>query len=144
VTGAERLSLRFAGTAQGFEGAFRELLAGLERVVPEPAVRRRVEFVFEEIASNIVRYGGNLARGAEVAVSIEAGEKTVRLTFDDDGPAFDPTAAPEPTRASSLQAATIGGLGIDLVRRMAQGVAYRRTPDARNRLVVELDARAPH
>ena len=44
----------------------------------------------------------------------------------DRGLAFDPWEAPEPVRPTSLEEAPIGGLGIHLMRRVSDGLGYRR------------------
>lgn len=43
----------------------------------------------------------------------------------DDAPAFDPLEAPDPDITASLDDRDIGGLGIFLVRRVTDAVAYR-------------------
>ena len=49
---------------------------------------------------------------------------------------IDPSAAPEPDRAAPLEARDPGGLGIHLIRRMMDDVAYRRVA-GENRLRLE-------
>ena len=60
----------------------------------------------------------------------------MRLIIEDHGPAFDPTHAPDPELPTRLEDATIGGLGIQLMRRFAQSMNYQRR-DGINKLTLE-------
>jgi len=131
------LTLAFPGTLAGFERGFAELRAALGRSQLEPATRYNVELVFEEIVANIVRYATQ-GRATDIQVALDAGEASLTLTFEDNGPAFDPRTRNDPKPAKSLAEASIGGRGIMLVRRVSTAIDYTRTPTQRNRLVVTL------
>ncbi len=107
-------------------------------------MRFRVELVFEEIVANIVRYGARPAGETHVVVMLEVGPDVITLTFDDDGAAFDPCSASVSSAnaapPANLEEAPVGGFGLMMVRRAASKMSYRRTPDARNHLTVELHA----
>ena len=95
---------------------------------PKPAI------VMDEIVSNIVRCSG--ASGFTIRLDVEQGG--LRMTFVDDGAAFDPTkdaAAPDIT--SAVKDRRIGGLGIFMVKKMSKSVAYERQ-DGKNVLTVVL------
>jgi len=110
------------------------VLAWLEPCSLDERARNRIEVVLEELVSNVARH----ASGA-TQVTIEAGMANgrLRLTISDDGPAFDPTARPEPKGFTTLEAATPGGLGIAIVRRMSISFGYSRAGN-RNRVTVVL------
>jgi serine/threonine-protein kinase RsbW len=55
--------------------------------------------------------------------------------LEDDGAAFDPTQVAEPPPVTDLDDLAPGGLGLPLVRRMSQHLAYDRT-DGRNRILL--------
>src|SRR5262245_28700719 len=102
-------ALRFPGTIPGFEGAavaLRDLL-GASGIAA--GVRYNVELVFEEIASNIVRYG---SPRDPVDVAIAFLDDEIVLTFEDDGVPFDPRQHPEPEVPRSIDEAIVGGLGL--------------------------------
>ena len=61
----------------------------------------------------------------------EAGRVTVDVV--DDGIPFDPTAAAAPDTSLEVEDRDVGGLGVHLVRKLMDEVAYRRDGD-RNRL----------
>ena len=93
---------------------------------PKPAI------LMDEIVSNIVRCSG--ASGFAVRLYQEA--EDLRMTFVDDGTAFDPTkdsAAPDITAGAADRG--IGGLGIFMVKKMSKSVSYARQ-DGKNVLTV--------
>ena len=113
------------------------VLAYLEPFGPGDRVTNRVEVILEELVSNVVRHS---AGATQVTVEAAMAGDSLELTIVDDGPAFDPTAAADPAGFTSLEAATPGGLGIAMVRRMSTLFAYSRA-DGRNRVTVCLAAR---
>lgn len=98
----------------------------------------RAELVLEEVALNALRHG--YPEGQEPALDIVASIEEGRcvLRFEDRGIPFDPAAASLPAPATGLAEARIGGLGVTLIRRMAEDLHYERTPDGRNRLRLTL------
>ena len=94
-----------------------------------------------EAATNIVTHAmaGRDDGIFEVQLHVNGG---ARLVFLDDGPAFDPTAVPDPPRATSIQDAPLGGLGIRLIRGFARSMSYRRTA-GRNELTLLFDPTSP-
>ena len=87
-------------------------------------VVNRLEVVFEEIVSNIVRHGFVPESAQGLTVEATAGAHSIVLRFEDDGAPFDPLAAVPPPQLTDLDSAPEGGLGIALVRRLAAHVAY--------------------
>ena len=98
----------------------------------------RAELVLDELVTNVIRhgYGADAPKSAiDIGISIEPAE--VVFTIEDDGPAFNPLAAKEPARPTSLAEAPLGGLGISLVRMAAAKIDYERR-DERNRVRVRI------
>ncbi|MBO6121426.1 MAG: SpoIIE family protein phosphatase [Kiritimatiellae bacterium] len=93
--------------------------------------------ILDEMCSNIVRYSN--AAGFEVDIEIVETPLGVRLTFIDDGDAYDPLAHADPDTTLPAAERPIGGLGIFMVKRMASSIAYRRS-HGRNILSVVLSA----
>jgi anti-sigma regulatory factor (Ser/Thr protein kinase) len=98
----------------------------------------RAFLVFEEIVTNIIRYGFDDANEHAIEVSFAIGDGELTLTFDDDGRPFDPRGAPNPDLHRSLANAPIGGRGLFLVRKTAKRLDYERTQKGRNRLAVTI------
>lgn len=87
------------------------------------AVVSSVLIAADEIISNIINHGG---RSPAVQVDAQVLDGEVRICITDDGVAFDPLQAASPDTTLSLEAREIGGLGIHLVRKLMDHVAYER------------------
>ncbi len=89
--------------------------------------------ILDEICSNIVKHSG--ASGFEVEVELLAEPCSVKLTFIDDGMPYDPLSHKDPDTTLPASERPIGGLGIMMVRKIADSVSYERVHD-RNYLTV--------
>lgn len=107
---------RFPCTSEGMVAA----QAFLESWCPEP----KPSIIMDEVVSNIVRCSG----AKEFSISLERlADESLKMVFDDDGFAFDPTTEVEtPDVGASLEDRQIGGLGMFMVKKMSKSVAYRR------------------
>jgi len=128
------VGIRFLGDA-GFAASFpREL----EALVPVLALADRfaqakelgapqlflLQFVLEELFTNMVKYNPDGAGGIGVALSLEGRSLAIRLT-DPDCPSFDiRTDAPVVDPGAPLDVRSPGGLGIHLVKEMVDRVEY--------------------
>jgi anti-sigma regulatory factor (Ser/Thr protein kinase) len=103
--------------------------------------RARWRLVLDEIVGNIIRYGedpsGDGRFDIRVTTHCDAGSLVVGIR--DGSVAFDPLAHEPPELDAALEDREIGGLGIHLVRRLAEQVAYRRE-NGENILDLTLDA----
>jgi serine/threonine-protein kinase RsbW len=97
-----------------------------------------IDFCFEEIFTNLVKYGYRDETEHWIDASVLLSDETVFLVLEDDGEPFDPNAAPEPDLSSPLEERPIGGLGLHLVRAMASNLEYVSEP-RRNRLTIEIN-----
>ena len=118
------VSRSFPATREGLaaSSAFLDgILAGAN-----PALASSLHIMLDEIASNVVNYSG--ATAFDVTVSV-AGGTAARLTVSDDGKPYDPLAHADPDTTLSAADRPIGGLGILIVKKMADSVFYRREND---------------
>ena len=96
----------------------------LDGCVEEYEIPMRVGYslkiVADEIFSNIVHYSG--AKTAEILFRNDA--DTVTLIFRDSGLPYDPMEADEPDITAGVEERAIGGLGLFMVKKMAEHVAY--------------------
>lgn len=96
----------------------------LEGLLQGRASRRDVlqlRLALEELLVNTIRHG--LAGREEGSLALEAAVRDgrVELRLEDDGPAFDPTAPPEPEAPRRL-----GGWGLRLTSQAVEDLAWRR------------------
>jgi anti-sigma regulatory factor (Ser/Thr protein kinase) len=116
---------RLAGWIEGFAGQ------GMS-----PDVSFAVQLCLEEAVANIIMYGAAKDDRLEIAVELERNGGTLVARIEDNGRQFDPTRAPPPSVAMSLEEARIGDVGIHLMRSFASGMDYERR-DGRNRLTLQ-------
>ena len=113
-----------------------EELARLEAFVQEagereglsPEVTGRLNLALEEAVVNVVDYAYG---GEQGLIVVTAERRGGRLVFEvrDKGAAFDPTGVEEPDVTLPAEERRPGGLGLFLVRRLMDGVAYERVGD---------------
>jgi len=133
---SRRIELRLPATREGFAAGFDELRGGLDALSLEGRPRLSVELVFEEVVANVVRYGTRPDGVSTVSLEVLLQDDSVRLTFLDDGPAFDPRQRPDPAPARDLEHAETGGRGLMLIRSVCKGLEYAGFPEGQNRLTV--------
>lgn len=90
-----------------------------------PTVANRFQIAYDEIASNIERYSG--ASTFEVRVSCVEGKWTV--VFVDAGIPWNPLEHADPDTTLPAEERPIGGLGLLMVKRLMDEVAYARVED---------------
>jgi len=92
-----------------------------EGIAPED--RFDVDFAVEEIFTNFVKYDPGSSE--QVTVALERVGDRLRITIvDPDSAAFDPSAAPVARTDAPLEERTPGGLGIQLTRKLVDGMDY--------------------
>lgn len=126
----------------------RRMSAALEQLVEAgwlaAGVAYKLDLMLDELFTNVVRHGlsGVPEPVVEVTLCARGSSEPARLTICDNGPPFDPLAeATAPDLDASLEDRAIGGLGIHLVRTMADAMTYRRV-DGRNELTVSVGGQA--
>lgn len=89
----------------------------------------RIDLCLSEAMANVVSYA--FPEGGRHAIDLELRLDADRATLiiADGGRPFDPLTVPEPRQPASLEEATIGGLGVHLIRHYADECAYERRDD---------------
>jgi serine/threonine-protein kinase RsbW len=85
-----------------------------------------VLLIAEEIVCNAIDHGFSEHRPHEIIVSVEQRAEQVAIEFRDDGIAFNPLDRPAPNLDADIGDRPIGGLGVHLVRELADEVSYAR------------------
>ena len=90
-----------------------------------------VTLAVDELVTNAIGYGYDDDGEHRIDIALRLEGDTLTVEVADDGKAFDPLQAPEPDMSTPAEKRASGGLGIFLVRRTMDTVAYRRE-DGRN------------
>jgi anti-sigma regulatory factor (Ser/Thr protein kinase) len=100
-----------------------------------PDMSFAVQLCLEEAVANVIMYGAAPNDRLEIAVELERNGGTLTARIVDNGRQFDPTQVPSPPAAASLDEATIGNVGIHLMRSFAGSMHYERRDEC-NRLTL--------
>jgi len=119
------------GTPAGVQQALDAIEALARRRGLAEDLRRKVLTALDEVLSNIARQG---APGL-IVLTVTSAAPRLDIEVSDAGDPFDPLARPVPDTTAGLDERQPGGLGIMLVRRLADDVRYERL-DGRNRLTM--------
>lgn len=138
---AGALYLPLALETKALAASQRQLAAFLAAGGCASDVRFRAELVVEEVVMNVIRHAH--PRGAtRAALHARCAEGLAVIAIEDDGPPFDPTAAPLRSLDDALLGNHEGGFGLHLIRRNSDTAHYARS-GAVNRLKLEFGPRAP-
>ena len=97
----------------------------LARDVPAPIVHDCV-VAAEEVLANIATHAYGGRPGGEASVEIRLLPEEIRTRFADAGPPFNPLEEPAPDVEAPIATRSVGGLGIFLVRQLADRCEYVR------------------
>jgi anti-sigma regulatory factor (Ser/Thr protein kinase) len=94
-----------------------------------------VALVLDELLTNVVTYGGTIETPVSIRLTILPDRVTAEVV--DGGMMFDPRDDRNLEVPASVEERPIGGLGLLLVRRVTEGLAYERVGD-RNRTIFSI------
>jgi serine/threonine-protein kinase RsbW len=87
----------------------------------------RLSLALDEAITNVIGHAfAGQAPPHRIEIELDIADASVVATVTDNGRAFDPSIAPEPDVSLPLEQRDPGGLGILLIHRMVDRVAYRR------------------
>lgn len=117
----------FARTLADGDAGFPALADAIELFLDQAgvpaAITAKLMLVFDEVVSNALTHG-KAGGTPTIEIAMTVADGTVWAEVIDDGKAFDPLTAPPPDTTLSAQDRPIGGLGILLVRKLMDEVAY--------------------
>lgn len=95
--------------------------------VPEEQAERLVLCLNEALANVIVHGSGSVSAPVRLTIEIgvDGGRGSAGVTVSDSGAAFDPLSVPARTLPKTLDEASVGGLGLVMIRRCSDWLDYR-------------------
>lgn len=106
-----------------------------ENQVPHD-VLNPMRLALEEIVTNVIHHGCNPDHRHAIQVNLAWEDEELMAVVADDGAPFDPLAQPAPDTSLDIDDRPIGGLGVHMVRRLMDGLEYRRE-NGKNVLVMK-------
>lgn len=85
-----------------------------------------VNLAADELLTNVISYGYDDDGEHRIDLVLRLEGSTLVVEIADDGREFNPLHAPEPDIGAPLHERAIGGLGIHLVRKTMDSMAYKR------------------
>jgi anti-sigma regulatory factor (Ser/Thr protein kinase) len=122
----ENLTLRVRNARDAIAPASEAAETWLRKYRPTAEAVYFVLLAIEELVLNCIKYGydDDGEHMIEILLSVEDGKLT--MVVMDDGHAFDPLSAPPPDLSLNLEERPLGGLGLYLLRGLADHVSYER------------------
>jgi anti-sigma regulatory factor (Ser/Thr protein kinase) len=91
--------------------------------------------IVDEIVTNVISYAYQDGKEHEFSLHLNEYDQHVSINLIDNGIAFNPLEREDPDICSSIEERQIGGLGIFIVKQLAEVVEYSRV-DEQNRLSI--------
>ena len=97
----------------------------------DPQAVYRINLALEELITNTIKHGYDDYDPHNIDVRLEVRDDEILATIKDDGHAFNPVAPQQiaNTQKVSLEQRPIGGLGLQLIKKMLSEMVYRREGD---------------
>ncbi len=108
---------------------------GGEHAFP-PKMVYQIRLVLDELLTNVISYGYRDREDHVITVDMRLTGGVLRISVEDDAVAFNPLSAGAPDITCPIEDRPIGGLGIHLVKKIMDHVAYERKA-GRNILLLE-------
>lgn len=97
-----------------------------------------IQLCIEEAVANVIMYSGAAENHQDLMVELIQSGDEVRAIVEDSGRSFDPTTVPPRRKASSIEEASVGEFGIQLMRSFTDEMRYERR-NGRNRLTLKFN-----
>ncbi len=81
---------------------------------------------FDEVLGNLYEHGFVDGHAHQIEVKVECDRSIINAEVTDDGMPFDPTTIGRRARPKSADEVTVGGWGIELMRKIADEMDYER------------------
>jgi len=122
----ESLTIEVPNSRDAIARASGEAERWLESYQPAPQALNLVLLAIEELVTNCIEYGYDDADEHTIVIVLSIRDGNLIMDVIDDGHPFDPLTAPPPDFSLEVQDRPIGGLGIYLLRKLADHISYQR------------------
>jgi anti-sigma regulatory factor (Ser/Thr protein kinase) len=95
-----------------------------------------IQLAADEASSNIIEHAYAGIKGGKLEIDVSTSDNELKIVMRDRGKSFDPSSVPEPNVKADLSERKIGGLGMYLMRKLMDEVAYESSPDSGNILTM--------
>ncbi len=123
LSAVERYMRTFPCDASALEATMEYLSSMLDERGCPAAAKTQLLIALDEVVSNVVRCSG--ATGIAIEMRFSQAPKGVTVVLSDDGKPFNPLHVPTPDTKGSADERPVGGLGILLLRKTMDSLAYR-------------------
>ena len=131
----ESFSIEVLNRREAIAPAMEAAESWLEQKQAPPKVAYFADLAIEEIVTNCIQYGYGDDLEHTILITLAMSDEALTMQIADDGLAFDPLSAPSPDFSIDLQSRAEGGLGIHLLRNLADRIAYERR-DGTNKITL--------
>ncbi len=129
--------LTLAATVENIAAATAFVDEQLEALDCPMRAQMQIDVAIDELFGNIAHYAYAPGTGeATVRVGFDEAARLVSLTFIDSGVPYNPLEKEDPDVTLSAEERAVGGLGIFMVKKIMDGMAYERI-DGRNVLTIQ-------
>ena len=92
-------------------------------------LERKMDMIVDELLGNVILYAFKEGGEHEIEITAEQVRNRLTVTISDDGVPFNPLLIDPPDTSLAVKDRPLGGLGILLVRKMADDILYQRRID---------------
>jgi len=131
-----QICIRIGNSITEVATALNESMIWLDQFEVSAKARYFVSLAIEELATNWIKYGCFDRREYHMRFDLSLRNEKLILKAVDDGLAFNPLSVPAPSTSIPLEERDLGGLGILLLRKMADQISYEHR-DGMNILQLE-------
>ncbi len=108
-------------------GSFIEFVERFARDLAFPPQKiQKLVLILEEALLNVINYAYSGQEAGQVNISCWEEQGALVIQIKDTGRPFNPLEIPDPDLSKDLKTRPIGGLGVFLIRKIADEVSYRR------------------
>ena len=131
----DSLTIELLSTRDALASASAQAERWLHPHHPSPRALNLLLIAIEELVLNCIHYGYDDEEVHTIRIVLSIEDHILTMTVIDDGHPFDPLAAPSPDLSQPVKDRPAGGLGLYLLRQLADQISYERR-DGANRLTV--------